>query len=611
MPRILRYFCCVQLVAICLWLTACGGSSSQKNTLTQPNFGSGTIPATFFGMNQVHLTGPANSGCDTGSPHIAFTSAPIGAFRDWDTCATQWPNLEPSPGQYNFTGLDTVLADAQAAGVNDVMMEIGRVPNWANNKLDYLCDASNTEQPGFCDPPTDLDKTPGSGLGDGTDATFRAFATALLQHISDPTYLQTHAPVTYIEIFEEFHRSDTVGGVPTLTGTVSISGPDITSVSGSQFTGALPGDVMVIGGASYAVSSVSPDGTSLVLSSSPTIQNTTTSFAMSGCHNPANGIACSWRGTFAQMLRMLQDLRCLAKGNSSDPITALNSTCGSAGYGTTGIYPSLQVSVGNAGPDPNFDNGAKVMANFLYCNQSPSPASQCNYGSAGSAATDMIGGHAYFNTGLPEDVLRWIVSQVGLFSAPDKAKPYFIGEGGWGSNTHVTDPGLQAAFVPRWYLSLWMTGLVQRGYWWSWEQAGASGIGGLWSPEALTSGSQCLVLDPNGGYYCTGGIAYKEMVDWLAGAAITGFTCPGGCSNLRNGVFQLTLTRPNGYQASVIWDSSPVQSCGNAQCGSSLPPSATFAISQWRDVAGNTHTGAPSAVGAAPIIVENMAPPSS
>lgn len=610
MSRALLPVLCLQVIVICVLLPGCGGGGAAQNAVQSPPSqpsqpASGTIPATFFGMNQVHLTGPAGSGCQSGNERVPFTNAPIGAFRDWDMCRTQWPDLNPSLGNYNWLGLDTVLASALAANVNDVLMEVGRIPNWiSSNPGDTLCDDANinNELPGLCDPPTDLNPD-----GTGTDATFRTFAAALLTHISDPSYLSTHAQVKYIEIFEEFHRSDTVGGVKTLAGTVNVNGTAVTWASGDQFSTVLPNDIIVIGSDSYTIAAVT-DATDLVLSTTAGNQSGV-SFTISGCHNPANGIPCSWRGTFAQMLRMLQDLRCLAKGNTNDPITATNQTCGSAGYPQIGIYPSLQVSVGNAGPDENYDNGAKVMANFLYCNQSPPPGSNCNYGSAGSAATDMIGGHAYFDTNLPEAVINWVVSQVGLFSSADKAKPYFIGEGGWGPNSNVTDPGLQAAYVARWYLGFWISGVVQRAYWWSWEQAGPDGKGGLWSPQYIDSGSLCHVPDPVGGYYCTGGTAYKEMVDWLSGITLTGYTCPGGCSDPSNGVFEFEFTRSNGYQAVVMWDSSPTSSCSNAQCGSTPVPTVAFSASQWRDLAGNTHPGAPTSIGASPIILENMTPP--
>lgn len=526
-----------------IFLAGCGGGASNKNTSVPGTGGgnggagsSGPVFGAFFGMNQEHLYP-----CDNTSFAGPFTDAPIGSFRAWDTCKSQWPDLEPSPGTFDFDRLDTVMSAAANAGVSDVLMEVGRIPNWiSSNRSDMECDAANVngELPGLCDPPTDV-----APDGTGTDASFIAFAQALLTHAVAENY-----PLKYLEIFEEFHRSDTLTG----------------------------GKVL--------------------------------------CSTPAAGTPCSWRGTYAQMLRMTQDLRCIAKGTASDPITALKLTCGTAGYGSIGVMPGLNVSVGNAGPDPNYDSGAMVMANYLYCNQNPPASSVCNYNSEGSAATDMIGGHAYFNTNLPEKVLADIAAQHRLFSSTDQSKPYFIGEGGWGQNSNVTDAGLQAAYVARWYLSLWMTGDVKRGYWWSWDISGPQGSGGLWSPAEDGFGD-CTTPDTNadGGFYCSGGVAYNQIVNWLRNATAVSWTCPdANCTNQSQGVYTFTVTKANGYMGIVSWNSTATSSCPSAPCGSTPVPAAPsgFVTSQWRDLTGTTHMGAPSAVGASPIIIENMAPTS-
>jgi hypothetical protein len=549
-----------------VFLVACGGGGSNANvslpgggsggsgiTYSSNNFGGagsgGPVFGSFFGMNQIHL-----SPCDTTPFAGPFTDAPIAAFRAWDTCHIQWPDLEPTQGNFTFTNLDTVMSAASAAGVNDVIMEVGRIPNWVSSAPnDPDCDAANTQANGECDPPIDIDAVPGSGLGDGTDASFIAYAQALLTHAVANNY-----PLKYLEIFEEFHRSDTLGGT-------TMCVPPKSNVTG--FT------------------------------------------------------ACSWRGTYAQMLRMTQDLRCIAKGIASDPITATGLTCGTAGYGAPGtgigIMPSLNVSVGNAGPSPDFDNGAVVMANYLYCNQNPPASSVCNYGSVpgnpASAATDMIGGHAYFQTVLPENVLSWIATQHSLLSTADQSKPYFIGEGSWNQNSNVPDTGLEAAYIVRWYLSLWMTKDVQRGYWWSWDISGEDGDAGLWSAASQTFGD-CITPDPNasGGFYCADGVAFNQMVGWLRNATAVSWSCPDTtCTNQTPGVYTFTITGNNGYEGMVAWDSTAISSCPTVPCGSTAVPTLPgLTVSQWRDLTGTTHTGAPSAIGASPIIIENMVPPS-
>jgi len=556
-------------VSSVLFMVACGGGGSNAN-VSLPGGGSGgsggggsttysgsngggagsggPVFQSFFGMNQ-----PILSPCQADGG--AFTDAPISAVRYFDTCDIQWPDLEPSQGVFDFSNLDGVMSAASAAGVNDVMIEAHRVPQWiSSNPSDIDCDQANVNgiAPGGCDPPTDLNPD-----GTGTDASFIGYVQALLTHAVQQKY-----PLKYFEIFEEFHRSDTLGGV----------------------TQCVP-------------------------------------------PHSSSGEPCSWRGTFAQMLRMTQDLRCIAKGNASDVITATGATCGS--FGQPGvdydIMPSLMVYAGNAGPDPQYDHGAVVMANYLYCNQNPPPASMCNYGSAGSAADDVIEGHYYFNSSAanyPETALSAIATQNGYFSTADLSKPYFVGEGSWGQNSNVTDAGLQAAYVARWYLSLWMTRTqpggaqgtnLQRGYWYSWNLSGESGLSGLWSPTSDTFGN-CTTADPNadGGFYCAAGVAYNQMVIWLRNATAVSWSCPDTtCTNQTPGVYTFTITGNNGYEGIVAWDSTAISSCPTVPCGTTAVPTLPgLTVSQWRDLTGTTHTGAPSAIGASPIIIENMVPPS-
>jgi hypothetical protein len=173
----------------------------------------------------------------------------------------------------------------------------------------------------------------------------------------------------------------------------------------------------------------------------------------------------------------------------------------------------------------------------------------------------------------------------------------------------VDDPGLQAAYVTRWYLVLLMSG-VQRGYWFAWDEPEPGGTGGLWAPASqIFPPVECTTPDTGAsGFYCGGGIAYIQTVNWLDGATVASFNCPRSCADPIPGVFTFNLTRDGGYQAQIAWDSSAGAPCSNAQCGSTSFSAPLFAT-QWRDVAGNTHTGLPASIGAAPIIIENMTTP--
>ena len=89
-----------------------------------------------------------------------------------------------------------------ANGALEVMYTLGRTPPWATSQpADTTC---NYQSPavggghGECYVPSDLNVD-----GSGTNATWKAWITALATHLNDPTYLQTHAHVKYWEPWNE------------------------------------------------------------------------------------------------------------------------------------------------------------------------------------------------------------------------------------------------------------------------------------------------------------------------------------------------------------------------------------------------------------------------
>jgi hypothetical protein len=490
--------------------------------------GPNPIPATFFGMHQDHMVG-----CDTGVLSYPLFTVPAGSFRTWDSCRPKWGDMNPAAGVFDFSGIDNALSLLHDRGIDDAYVTLGGTPTWiSSDPSDGLCDYAGQygEPAGMCRPPSDINQD-----GTGTDSAWRAFATALLQHLTAPAYASGHARVHTFEIWNEFARSDTVG---------------------------------------FAV-----------------------------CHAPGAGTPCSYRGTFAQMLRMTQDLRCIARGNASDPITATGQTCANAGFVAVGLEPQAEVLEGNAGPG-NYQQAARTLQNYLYCNGNPPDGSYCNYGKAGSEAVDAIAGHPYFVRGLPEDVVGTVTAQKALLSPVDIAKAYHASEGSWGNDATIsTDPVLQGGYVARWYLALWIAG-IDRGYWYVWDgPPTGGGVGQLWSPDALTSPLTCTVPGPDGGFICSGGIAYAQAYAWLVGATVTSFSCPGSCAQPDAGIYVLDLTRDGGYSGRIAWDSTATAPCANPQCGMT-PFAAPGYTVQWRDLAGVTHAGAPTQVGGSPILME-------
>jgi hypothetical protein len=117
----------------------------------------------------------------------------FGNLRLWDS-ATAWAVINTAPGQYDWSMLDAWLKAANQHNA-DVEYTFGRVPLWASsNPNDEVC----ADNPGSCDPPNDLNSD-----GTGTNQHWKDFVTAIATHVNDPTYLQTHAPIKYWEIWDE------------------------------------------------------------------------------------------------------------------------------------------------------------------------------------------------------------------------------------------------------------------------------------------------------------------------------------------------------------------------------------------------------------------------
>src|SRR5579863_460991 len=79
-------------------------------------------------------------------PTVSFQS-----FRLWDT-DTRWSDLNPGPGQYNWTTLDGWLSAAQQHQ-SSALMTLAMTPQWASSDPNNpICHYG----PGQCAPPNDL-----------------------------------------------------------------------------------------------------------------------------------------------------------------------------------------------------------------------------------------------------------------------------------------------------------------------------------------------------------------------------------------------------------------------------------------------------------------------
>ncbi|MBI1349530.1 MAG: cellulase family glycosylhydrolase [Actinomycetales bacterium] len=61
-----------------------------------------------------------------------WPTVPIGSLRLWDN-ETTWAQVEPAPGQFDWTKLDAAVQNAQSHGVNDILMVLAGTPAWATD----------------------------------------------------------------------------------------------------------------------------------------------------------------------------------------------------------------------------------------------------------------------------------------------------------------------------------------------------------------------------------------------------------------------------------------------------------------------------------------------
>lgn len=262
-----------------------------------------------------------------------------------------------------------------------------------------------------------------------------------------------------------------------------------------------------------------------------------------------------WTGTNQQMLRLAQDAFTIIK--AIDP-TALVTT---------------------PAPSTGINGVANWMGPYLAL--------------GGGKYADIISFHGYnwsTQAGVypqPEAIVPLINNlQAVLVSNAQNSKPLWCSEGGWGDTTGngFVDQDLHAAYLARHYLLQESEGVV-RYYWYAWDN-GFDSVGlpdGLWVPGGIT----------------LAGSAYQQVENWMVGATPAGQCSPNG------NIWTCNYTRPNGYQAEAIWDTS--KSCANGVCAAN-PQSAPSQYVRYRDLNGNTTTISAGTVpvGAKPILLENQ-----
>jgi uncharacterized protein (TIGR03437 family) len=201
----------------------------------------------------------------------------------------------------------------------------------------------------------------------------------------------------------------------------------------------------------------------------------------------------------------------------------------------------------------------------------------------GDQWTDIVAFHGYPYPKdlplLPEKALDGIAK---IASISPSGKRMWNTESSWGRNTDLPDANLQAAFAAR--TRLLLIGVVDRYYWY---QYGNQGWGTLTNAK--------YALNPAGN-------ASQQVYDWTVGST---FAAP--CSPVSKGstTWSCQLTRPGGYQAQIIWDTS--LSCSGGTCptiGTAPPPG----MISYRDLGGSVYpinSGTSVKISAKPIMMAN------
>jgi hypothetical protein len=214
----------------------------------------------------------------------------------------------------------------------------------------------------------------------------------------------------------------------------------------------------------------------------------------------------------------------------------------------------------------------------------------------GGQYADRIDVHGYVDnrggkTGWPENMATFVPEffQV-LRQHGQSGKPVWNTEANWGAynpHRHLTDPDLQAAWLARMYI-LSAAYNVSRLYWFSWSDPN---LGTLWKPDPHNPAGRGTLLKP--------GVAYQQAYNWMVGATMNQLCSPNGT------IWTCSFTRPGGYVAEAVWDTS--ESCANGVC-SSHPYAVNSKFIKYLTVSAKSFdiTGGTVPIGAQPIFLENQ-----
>ena len=205
-------------------------------------------------------------------------------------------------------------------------------------------------------------------------------------------------------------------------------------------------------------------------------------------------------------------------------------------------------------PATLYDNGAGPKWLDIY------------FADGGAHYADVVSFHGYLNapaenhTQVNQDY-KAITNKYHL-----QSKPLWNTESDWGDTKGAAD---QAAYLVKYYLMQWTEGLG-RFYWYAYDN---TRYGTLYSNQAPTQA----------------GVAYQHVSNWMVGA-----TQDQPCAEDSTSTWTCGFTRPGGYQALAVWNSTK---------SASYTPASQY--KSYRDISGGSHSiSGPLTIGNAPVLLE-------
>jgi len=300
----------------------------------------------------------------------------------------------------------------------------------------------------------------------------------------------------------------------------------------------------------------------------------------------------SFEGTYAQLVRLTEDSRCVITGTGTihnDPSAGQSTPCTASPIDSSAVIVSPSSGTG-------LPQELNVMQNFLYCNgtgvHAPAPGSDCSTGNAGSQAVDIINFHLYAGAVTPEEVVNTQLPKGRAILQPaDLNKPMVSGEGSWADPSKPgnlwSDPYAQAGFIPRFFALYWSAGLTMN-IWYSYDTT----VGELYDRSAGTLSQPAAT-------------AWKSTYNWLVGAKpVYNPFC-----NHNGTVYACDFTEANGATAELVWDAQYGQNCSSMSnptiCGATNYNVPAQFNKDWIDVTGSVHSSSSTVtIGANPILLE-------